>query len=431
MIISFSGRIGSGKDLSGNICKILLQTPHLNNSEVETFLNKNLYESDGSWEIRKWADKLKDIVCLILNCSREQLEAREFKETPLGEEWTKFKVVRTIITIYERFDEVFYFSTLEEAKQFKLDNLNYDYFGEIEVVEMTPRLMLQLLGTEGGRNIIHPDIWVNSLISEYDKGIQKIEKSAKFNDDRLKHGYNKTRIFRIYHNIKQRCYNKKHPRYDSYGGKNIVMCKEWLESLENFVKWSEENGYNENLTLDRINNDEGYYPENCRWATYNTQAINQGLRKDNTSGYKGVTKDKHGWRAGIQVNYERKFLGYFPTTEQASEAYEEEFSKRFIEESKPINTNKFIITDTRFPNELKAVKSKGGLTIRVSRPCEECNVIDGHKMIPHKINPSEHSSETALDNEVFDYEIINDGTISDLIDKIRNILIENKLITKN
>src|SRR5574343_1502050 len=111
---------------------------------------------------------------------------------------------------------------------------------------------------------------------EYDKGIQKIEKSAKFNDDRLKHGYNKTRIFRIYHNIKQRCYNKKHPRYDSYGGKNIVMCKEWLESLENFVKWSEENGYNENLTLDRINNDEGYYPENCRWATYNTQAINQG-----------------------------------------------------------------------------------------------------------------------------------------------------------
>ena len=92
---------------------------------------------------------------------------------------------------------------------------------------------------------------------------------------------------------------------------------------------------------------------------------------------------------------------------------------------------KVIITDTRFENELEAVKKRDGITIRVSRPCEECNVIDGHKMIPHKIYPSEHSSESALDNEVFDYEIINDGTISDLIDKIRNILIENKLITKN
>ena len=167
MIISFSGRIGSGKDLSGNICKILLQSPHLNNSEVEAFLNKGLHEDGGQWEIKKWADKLKDIVCLILNCSREQLEDREFKETPLGEEWTKFKVVRTKVTKFERIDEVFYFSTLEEAEQFKLDNLNYDYFGEIEKVEMTPRLMLQLLGTDCGRNIIHPNLWCLSTFEDY------------------------------------------------------------------------------------------------------------------------------------------------------------------------------------------------------------------------------------------------------------------------
>ena len=85
MIISFSGRIGSGKDLSGNICKILLQSPHLNNEEVETFLDKELYKNEGSWEIRKWADKLKDIVCLILNCSREQLEDRDIKSLSLQE----------------------------------------------------------------------------------------------------------------------------------------------------------------------------------------------------------------------------------------------------------------------------------------------------------------------------------------------------------
>ena len=85
MIISFSGRIGSGKDLSGNICKILLQSPHLNNSEIETFLDKGLHENEGQWKIRKWADKLKDIVCLILNCSREQLEDRDIKSLSLQE----------------------------------------------------------------------------------------------------------------------------------------------------------------------------------------------------------------------------------------------------------------------------------------------------------------------------------------------------------
>ena len=85
MIISFSGRIGSGKDLAGNICKILLQSPHLNNEGVETFLNKNLYESDGNWEIRKWADKLKDIVCILLGCTREQLEDQRIKSLTLQE----------------------------------------------------------------------------------------------------------------------------------------------------------------------------------------------------------------------------------------------------------------------------------------------------------------------------------------------------------
>ena len=85
MIISFSGRIGSGKDLSGNICKILLQFSHLNNSGVETFLDKGLHENEGQWKIRKWADKLKDIVCLILNCSREQLEDRSIKSLSLQE----------------------------------------------------------------------------------------------------------------------------------------------------------------------------------------------------------------------------------------------------------------------------------------------------------------------------------------------------------
>lgn len=418
MIISISGKINSGKDTIGKILQILLNNPHLNNEGVLSFLKKDInFDSPyyKNWQIKKFADKLKDIVCILLSCTREQLEDREFKEKELGEEWWKWKVD----IIRGRADSPY-------PKQYILpyiDNTGIDHHiiidqtvdivAKKEIIKLTPRLLLQLLGTEAGRQIIHPNLWVLTLMSEYDKGIQKIEKSTTYEDDRVNHGYNKTRIFRIYHNIKQRCYNKKHPRYNSYGGKGITMCDEWLYSLENFVKWSEENGYKEELTLDRIDNNKGYNPYNCRWATYNTQAINQGLRKDNTSGYKGVTKDKHGWRADTQVNYERKFLGYFNTAEEAAEAYEEEFSKRFIEESKPINKNNFIITDTRFPNELKAVKDREGITIRVNRP---------------DLAENSHPSETSLDSATFDYIIDNNGTIEELIDKVKEILIKEKII---
>ena len=425
MIISFSGRIGSGKDLSGNICKILLQSPHLNNSGVETFLDKGLHENEGQWKIRKWADKLKDIVCLILNCSREQLEDREFKETPLGEEWTKFKVVRTKVTKFERIDEVFYFSTLEETEQFKLDNLNYDYFGEIEKIEMTPRLMLQLLGTEGGRNIIHPEIWVNSLISEYKPMIQSTKEEDK-------------RLLSIWKNMNTRCKNPNYEKYHKYGGKGITICKEW-EDFQKFRFWALSNGYTNELTLDRINVNGNYEPSNCRFVTSSLQAFNKGSYHQGTSDFKGVNKYSDGrWQAQIQSKGIKKNLGYYQTEEEARKVYQKEYdriNKELEEESFNLQRKcaypNFIITDTRFENELEAVKDKKGLTIRVSRPCEECNVIDGHKMIPHKINPSEHSSESALDNEGFDYEIINDGTISDLIDKIRIILIENNLINVN
>ena len=87
----------------------------------------------------------------------------------------------------------------------------------------------------------------------------------------------------------------------------------------------------------------------------------------------------------------------------------------------------FIITDTRFENELKAVKDREGITIRVNRNFEG-KWIDKQEWDLHTKGIVPHESETALDNAEFDYEIINDGTISELIDKIRNILIENKLI---
>jgi len=87
----------------------------------------------------------------------------------------------------------------------------------------------------------------------------------------------------------------------------------------------------------------------------------------------------------------------------------------------------WIITDMRFPNEMEVVKEKGGLTIRVVRPDFIENAFTGQKF-PIKVHRNLHPSETALDDAEFDYEIINDGTIEDLIEKVKEILIKEQII---
>lgn len=88
----------------------------------------------------------------------------------------------------------------------------------------------------------------------------------------------------------------------------------------------------------------------------------------------------------------------------------------------------WILTDMRFPNEMEAVVKRGGITIKVVRGCSECGGIGYHKMSCSKQYPKEHASETSLDKAEFNYTIINDGSISDLIEKVKQILITEKII---
>lgn len=280
-IISVTGRIGHGKDTVGRIIQLIMDHPHFTDKAIEEWLERDCL--NPSWEIKKWADKLKEIVCLLIGCTREQLEDQKFKETELPESWWYYSVPSSFTHVL--LPRGYY----PNEKDNEICEARY-------LVKPTPRLLLQQLGTECGRNIIHPNIWVNSLMSEYKALVNHCNCTAT-----------------------------------TYEG-----CSECLE-----------------------------YPN-------------------------------------------------------------------------------WIITDTRFPNELRAVKERGGLSIKVERYPDfriyRNGNVDDFELV--KFDPSnpihvqhwkgecqlQHESETALDNAEFDETIINDGSILDLIVKVRKVLTKRGVI---
>lgn len=270
MIIGISGKIGSGKDTVGQIIRYL--TLELENTDIsfEEFIRRlpNLpnYKTN-KFEIKKFADTLKDIICLLINCTREQLEDQEFKNTELGKEWTKWYIYH-----YKFPNNTIngYYNSELEAIEDTQQNPKFEEFGlarsvlNIGKTILTPRLLLQLLGTQCGRDIIHPNIWINSLFSQL----------------------------------------------EIHSGKNLGQPA-WEKVMSNWI-----------------------------------------------------------------------------------------------------------ITDTRFPNELQAIKDRQGISIRVNRSdfTKKDNAL------------FEHISENSLDNSNFDYYICNDSTIENLIEKVKDILIKEKVL---
>jgi hypothetical protein len=287
-LIGISGKIGSGKDTVGKILQYLDclgVKQRVKSWTYEKYLDGISHDSlsISDCQIKKFADEIKDTVCRWIGCTREQLEDREFKEKELGEEWWYWNYLGN--------------HPLESKSVNYLESGNrldtYKDGKDWELVKLTPRKLLQLLGTECGRQIIHPNIWVNALLADYDKYLEFCVQNelSKLKDKSVRGGFSSNR-----------------------------------------------NSF-----------------EPARW----------------------------------------------------------------------------IITDVRFPNEAKAIKDRGGIVIRVNRtstcgdvpfdgtPKEWKELVERNKKNNEKFN---HPSETALDDyDDFDHVIDNNGSIEDLIEKVKQL----------
>jgi hypothetical protein len=127
---------------------------------------------------------------------------------------------------------------------------------------------------------------------------EKVKK--RFYSFAYKHGFHKTRLYHTWANMKRRCLKKGSENYDNYGGRGITLCKEWLDFIP-FRDWALAHGYQDNLTIDRINNDDGYYPENCRWVDHAVQ--NRNTSRNRYLTFNGETMTVMDWSKRINISY--------------------------------------------------------------------------------------------------------------------------------
>lgn len=104
--------------------------------------------------------------------------------------------------------------------------------------------------------------------------LQRETASIKNTTHGMRRHYEKPRLYRIWLSMKDRCYNSNNKCFNSYGGRGITVCDEWKNDYIAFYEWAMKNGYADTLSIDRINNDGNYEPENCRWATSAEQSRN-------------------------------------------------------------------------------------------------------------------------------------------------------------
>lgn len=154
-------------------------------------------------------------------------------------------------------------------------------------------------------------VWQKNLLNKHSQSCGCISKeicSKRMTKLNTKHNLVNTKLYGVWHSMLQRCYYKRHQGYKNYGGRGIKVCDEWKNNFENFYKWAYKNGYKEELqnygknkwTIDRIDVNKDYAPNNCRWIT----PLEQGNNKRNNRfiTYQNKTMTLNQWSRYLGIN---------------------------------------------------------------------------------------------------------------------------------
>ena len=156
----------------------------------------------------------------------------------------------------------------------------------------------------GNMKIVKPVFWENGRIKSCGCWQKRLTEDQR-------------RLANIYNNMVQRCYNDKNSAYKNYGGRGISICDEWLNDRNSFMEWSMSHGYSEELTIDRIDVDGNYEPDNCRWVGWDVQASNKRTRIKRNGKY--ISLKELAKETGRTVYFIKKQMSMGKTLEEAIE----------------------------------------------------------------------------------------------------------------
>jgi len=146
---------------------------------------------------------------------------------------------------------------------------------------------------KAGHSFIIEDIYEIPKVKPYKRGGENFIR-----------GSSSQRLYKIYTGMKDRCYNLNNQAYNHYGGRGIKICDEWLGNFMSFYTWSIQNGYNDTLTIDRIDVNGNYEPSNCKWSTRKEQATNRRPKSINKAKLEQIRKIKEIMgKYGITLHY--------------------------------------------------------------------------------------------------------------------------------
>lgn len=414
MIIGINGKIGSGKDTVGKIIQFITYNKHRELKGFDTMsfsdfcIDYNLHNR-SNWKIKKFADKLKDIVCLLIGCTREQLEDHEFKEKELGEEWAiPLKEEFVDIKNYEGLYQISNYGNVKSLSR-SINNGKYTR-ASIDIISSTQY-------NTGGYKII--TLWKDN--KKQTLTIHKLVAGA----------------FLIKETITDGVINHIDNNKDNNKVTNLEIVSQLYNSnchkTTNGVRQNISGNYTARITINK---------NRITLGTYNTEEEAIMVRNNKLKELDTFIPIKY-----IPKRYTPRLLMQLIGTDLFRNKIHYNtwinslFSEYKQEENYQVGTTPenlkwidgefpdWIITDMRFPNELNSVKDRKGITIRVNNPYIRYS--DGSYRAKSKMMgdfDNKHPSETALNNATFDYELDNNGTIEELIEKVKEILFKENII---